>query len=644
MRFFTLVFTLVLFSFSTAVTAQNINTLAGTGTAGYSGDSGPATAAKINTPCGVVGDPAGNVYFCDYNNNRIRKVDASGVITTFAGTGTHGYSGDGGPATAAKIGNSKGIAMDAAGNVYFSDDYCVVRKVSTSGTISTVAGISGTPGYNSDGIQATAAKLNYNWGVAIDNSGNLLIADQLNNRIRKVTLSTGIITTIAGIGTVGWGGDGGPATAAGLQGPSGVAVSISGNIYIADRGNNRVRKINTAGNISTITYPTATGTYGYTGDGGPSTAAKVYYPTGVATDSAGNVYICDENNNVIRKINTFGIISTIAGNGYHAGTGSGAFSGDGGLATAAELNQPGSVSVVPSTGSIYIADRDNNRIRIIGTLHKPYFTNGHTQSMIACENATYVSLDTALAIDDIDIGQTEIWTLVSPAMHGALVVGYTGTSTGSTVIPTGLTYSPFSSYFGSDSFSVKVFDGTAYDTTRVFVNVLPTVPYSIIGKDSICPGDTATLTYIVTGGTWGSIHTTVAAVSSAGLVTGLTPGTDSITYTYTNPCGTYTIYFPLTVRPYAFCHTGIQVAIEEGRNEIGAYPNPSSGSFQLNIPGATQEEVHITITNMVGEKVTELNTVTNKVTETGHQYPSGIYFISATTRQRKYITKMMVIE
>jgi len=219
--------------------------VAGSGIQGYSGDGGPATSAELNWPWAVAVDAAGNIYFTDTDNQRIRKVAVStGIITTVAGTGTAGYSGDGGPATGAQLNSPFGIAVDAAGNIYFADHFNNrIRKVTAStGDISTVAG-SGTQGFSGDGATATSAEIYYPTSVAVDAVGNLYIADDVNDRIRKVTASTGIIQTLAGTGSTGYSGDGGPATSGELFWPYGVAVDTAGNIYIADKNNNRIRAV-----------------------------------------------------------------------------------------------------------------------------------------------------------------------------------------------------------------------------------------------------------------------------------------------------------------------------------------------------------------------------------------------------------------
>src|SRR5439155_1658368 len=341
-----------------------ISTYAGTGTppssfwgaivvGGFSGDGGPATAAQLNAPVGVALDPAGNLYIADRDNHRIRKVTPGGVISTYAGTGRLGFSGDGGPATGAQLLGPGGVALDPAGNFYIADrNNDRIRRVSTDGTIATYAG-SGSLGFSGDGGPATAARLNMSLGgVALDSAGNLYIADLLNERIRKVS-PVGTISTYAGNGGRGFGGDGGPATAAQLSPPQGVALDSAGNLYIADLLNNRIRKVTPGGTISTYA---GTGTSGFAGDGGPATAAQLSFPHGVALDSAGNLYIADSNNNRIRKVTPGGTISTYAGTGLQG------FSGDGGPAIDAQLWFPVGVAL-DSAGNLYIADQENQRIR-----------------------------------------------------------------------------------------------------------------------------------------------------------------------------------------------------------------------------------------------------------------------------------------
>jgi len=274
-----------------------ITTVAGNGTLGYSGDGGAATNAHLYLPRGVASDPAGNLYIADFYNNRIRKVGTNGVITTVAGTNSAGYSGDGGAATNARLNVPSGVALDAFGNLYIADmsNNCI-RMVGANGIISTVAGTN-SAGYSGDGGAAVNASLWMPVGVAVDCLGNLYIADEYNNRIRAVNTS-GIITTVAGNGALGYSGDGGAAAGASLTLPAGVAVDATGNLYIIDGYNSRIREVSTSGIITTIA---GMGGSGYSGDGGPATGALLYGPAGLAVDSAGNVYIADTDNNRIRK-------------------------------------------------------------------------------------------------------------------------------------------------------------------------------------------------------------------------------------------------------------------------------------------------------------------------------------------------------
>ena len=341
-----------------------ISTVAGNGTAGFSGDGGPATSASLHSPCGVVLDAAGNVYFTDYFNYRIRKITTGGVISTVAGNGTAAFSGDGGPATSASLNGPDGLALDAAGNLYFSDDVNErIRKVSTAGIISTVAG-SGATGFSGDGGPAISASLHSPAGVAVDTAGNLYFADIENNRIRKVAPS-GIISTVAGNGTGGFSGDGGPATGASLDHPEGVAVDAVGNVYVADSEGCRIRKVNTSGIITTAA---GNGVFGYGGDGGPATSAQVGFPVGVALDNAGNMFIAESDPAcVIRKVTTDGIISTIAGNGVCG------FSGDG-PATSVEVGAYGLAA--DGSGELFFAHQGANRIRKVSAALVPSINSG----------------------------------------------------------------------------------------------------------------------------------------------------------------------------------------------------------------------------------------------------------------------------
>lgn len=341
--------------------AQIITTVAGDGYEGYSelSENVPADSTGLYFPNSVAVDAAGNIYIPDQKNNRVRKVNGrTNYIATVAGNGSfkhYGFSGDGARADSAELSYPSAVAVDAAGNVYIADTRNQrIRKVTVkTGIITTVAG-SRDNGFAGDGGPANAAQLSKPSAVAVDAAGNIYISDYGNNRIRKVTLATGVITTIAGNGTEGYSGDGAAATAAELNNPKGLAVDAQGNIYVADFGNNCIRKITPSGTISTIA---GNNTSGFSGDGGAATAAQLNNPAGIAIDAQGNIYIADAGNNRIRKI-AAGNITTIAGNGKTA------FSGNYVPAATASLNNPSGVAI-DASGNLYIAETGNNRIRKI---------------------------------------------------------------------------------------------------------------------------------------------------------------------------------------------------------------------------------------------------------------------------------------
>ncbi len=385
-----------------------ISTVAGNGSSGFSGDAGPATQAQLNNPKSVAIAPDGTLYIADAGNNRIRRVGPAGTISTLAGNGSNGFSGDGGPAANARLNQPNGVTVSADGTVFVADlGNNRIRRVGTDGTISTVgsffnpncvaAGVdgsvyvctrfpsqisliaadgtvstvagNGSSGYSGDGGLAASAQLNQPLGVAVGENGTLYIADTINNRIRLVR-ADGTISSIAGAGSSGFSGDDGPAVSAQLSSPVGVALAVDGSVYVADLGNHRIRLVGTSGGISTVAggaSPTE-----FTGDGGPALGAQLNTPSSIAVAGDGTLYVADTDKSRIRRIDPNGMITTVAG------TGSNGFSGDGGPATSAQLYYPRGVALAPD-GSLLIADTNNSRIRRLdpdGTISTVVGTGG----------------------------------------------------------------------------------------------------------------------------------------------------------------------------------------------------------------------------------------------------------------------------
>jgi uncharacterized protein (TIGR03437 family) len=326
-----------------------ISVVAGNGLRRLAGDGGDARAASTS-PQGVAIDAAGNLYVTEDSFHRVRKISPNGIITNFAGGGPGEYSGDGGPATAAGVNFPISLAADAAGNVYIGQLIGPVRKVAANGVITTVVGKVRNPGFSGDGGPASQANISLPRGLAVDSSSNLYIADEYNNCIRKID-TKGIITTVAGNGQPGFGGDGGPATQAMLDLPSAVWVDSANNLYIADDYNQRIRRVSSSGIIVTVA---GSGQIGFAGDGGNALRANFAHPYGLAVDSSGTVYVSDRDNHRIRAISTGGIVSTVAGGGE--------YTGDGGPATNARLSLPYRCAI-DSKGNLYISDYSENRVR-----------------------------------------------------------------------------------------------------------------------------------------------------------------------------------------------------------------------------------------------------------------------------------------
>ncbi|HTA83822.1 MAG TPA: T9SS type A sorting domain-containing protein [Bacteroidia bacterium] len=501
-----------------------IATVAGNGTAGYNGDGIAATAAEINQPYESAVDNSGNIYIADNQNNRIRKINTSGIIATIAGNGTGAYNGDGEAATLSEFNDTYGMATDKAGNVYLADGKNNrVRKVSTSGIISDFAG-NGTAGYSGDGGSAVLAELNLPEGVAIDNSGNVYISEVSNNRIRKVN-TNGIISTFAGNGSPGYSGDGSAATNASLYAPAEIASDISGNLYIADSYNHRVRRINTSGTISTIA---GNGNVGSTGDGGEATSAELAYPYGVTVDTKGNTYIGDANSSLVRMINSNGIISTIAGNGT-AG-----YKGDGGPATAAEINSPVSLTS-DAAGNIFIADEYNHCVRrvnsagiistIAGNGTKGYSGDGGPATSATMDTVSAVFADPSGNIYISDLGNKRVRKLTNSCTLTGNISTFTdvlcfGANTGSATVVAASGTTPYS------------YSWTPNGGTNATANNLAAGTYSVIVTDINGCAATASVNITQPPAITGSFNITNATCGSSNGQVILTAGGGTPPYIY----------------------------------------------------------------------------------------------------------------
>jgi sugar lactone lactonase YvrE len=414
-----------------------ITTVAGSGPVGYSGDGGPAVSAQLSQPGPLAADSRGNLYIAD--GGRVRRISTEGIITTITGDGRFGYSGDGGPATQAEVslssyGQGLALAANDAGEIFIADTgNNRVRKVSEDGKINTVAGNGMGCCFSGDGGLATAAQLYIPAGVAVDRNGTVYVADTFNNRVRTIDYA-GVITTVAGTGVpFPASGDGGPAVNARIAWPTGLKLDGSGNLYIADAGNMRVRKVSPEGIIQTVA---GDGFPGYRGDGGPAAAAELSWPKDIAFDGSGNMYIADTANHVIRKVTTDGVIATFAGTGGDL-SGAGGYSGDGGLAASARMNQPSGLAV-DSAGNVYVSDTENFRVRkvtpagvittIAGNGSRGYSGDGGLATQAQLTSPTGLAFDT---VGNLYIGDGASVRMISAdgiisTVAGNGLVGYAG--------------------------------------------------------------------------------------------------------------------------------------------------------------------------------------------------------------------------
>jgi sugar lactone lactonase YvrE len=515
--------------------AQSITTIAGNGTYAFAGEGIPATLASFKVPTAISLDNSGNLYVADQQSSVIRRINlVTGIMTTIAGNGSIGYSTDGSVATAAKLGQNWGVAADQSGRIYITEqDNYKVRTLDASGVLGTLLG-TGLGGYSGDNGAAVSAQIQTPLGIATDHAGNIFVCDQSNFVVRKVN-TAGIVTTVAGNGHHGYSGDGAAATNASFNDAYNLATDNVGNLYICDGGNNCIRKVTPDGIISTVA---GTGTAGYNGDNMPATHAYLNKPTGVCVDDFGNIFIADSYNNRVRLVSPAGIITTIAG------TGTPGFFGDGGPAVAAYLDDPCGITV-DSVGNVYFADLNNFRIRKINK--DLTFKNGHKTSIVVCQDAS-VSIDSALAIQDLNISLTDTWNLLQDGANGHATVAYSATSSGGIMVPVGLNYTPGHGFIGADSFKVQVTNGIDVSVITVYVDVIAVLSYGgvINGPSYVCAGSSITLTDSTGNGTW-SISNLNATVNN-GVVTGGIPGTDTVRYTISNSCGSITAVKEITIR------------------------------------------------------------------------------------------------
>ena len=590
--------------------AQIISTVAGNGVSAYSGDGGQATAAELNSPTFISFDVSGNKYIADYLNNRIRKINSTGIITTIAGNGTAGYSGDNIPATTARLTKPFAVIFDLSGNMYISDMYNHrIRKVNNSGIITTIAG-NGTIGSIGDGGQATAAEIYCPEGMAFDVAGNLYFADQFNHRIRKINTG-GIITTVAGNGTPGYNGDNIQATASELYYPSGVTFDTKGNLYICDYRNNRIRMVNSSGIITTIA---GNGTQGFSGDNGQAIIAKLYWPTGIVFDVVGNLYIADQLNNRIRMLNTAGIITTVVGDGVKGFSGDGgqATASELSESIGVAFDATSCNLYISDFANHRIRIVNNNSIATV-TVNSPTICTGATATLTA-SGATNYTWSPATSLN-VTTGSTVISDNPTSIMYA--VIGTTNLCSKEatailTVNPlpvltinspticagdtTNLIANGASSYtwsIGANTSSISANPSTSSSYTVVgissdnclspptiaTINVIPSSPtVNISGSNTICLGQNITLT---ASGANAYMWSTGATTENVVLYPTITT-----TYTVTGGAGTCTAQAIAMVtinNPFDFAIPNIVTPNNDGINDFIDFSKYTFSSIQLNI-------------------------------------------------------------
>lgn len=547
---------------SFAGNAQTISTYAGTGASGSTGDGGAATSATFGNCHGVATDAAGNLYITDAVNHKIRQVTPAGVISTYIGTGVAGYNGEGVGIAVAQINNPYGIAVSAVGDIYFCETAGNRVRMIKEGAVKTIAG-DGVPGFSGDGGAATAARVNGPSGIVADALGNVYFSDGGNHRVRKIN-PAGVITTVAGNGSVTFTTDGLAATATPLRFPGFLCFDPSGNLHISVNGYDRILKVNSATGIATVVA--GIGSVAYTGDGGPATAAGIGAPAGIKFDHLGNLYIiCNHPaNNTVRKVTPAGIIST------YCGTGTATSTGDGGPAAMASLNRPVDLAI-DACNNMYVSEGNGRKVRKIAYANRiPSFTNGATVSVTMCATtADTTTVDTTLgnltAVIDSDLCQTLTWSVLSGPGHGT-VSGFPsmGTASGFTITPTGLAYNPTLGYTGFDTVKVRISDGVANDTITYYVQIMP------------C----------------------------------------------TIPTGTYSASL--------------------SNSEFIVYPNPSAGIFTLQLPQGWEEKTDVMITDLTGRIITKFEFTANNSKTFNLDVPKGTYILRAQQKGQTWVQRLVI--
>jgi hypothetical protein len=601
MKFTKLIIVSVMLSLPQILTAQcsfsgNIETIAGDHTSGYSGDGGLGTGAQMGSPFSVAVSPVDeDLYIADYFNNCVRRVShTDGVISTYVGTGIAGYNGDGLSALTTQLNGPTGLVFDTDGNLYIADKYNErIRKVDhLTGLVSSVAG-NGLHGGGDDGAggeyefgndgPATAAALTYPIAMAFDCGGNMFIADQGSHTVRRVDNATQIITRFAGNHISGFVEDGVPATATSINQPSGIAVDCATNkVYISDTWNDRIRLVNSAGIISTVV---GNGSPGYSGDGGSALEASIFGPWGIMLDACGDLYICDYDNYVVRKV-TGGNITTVAGINTRG------YSGNGGNPADAEVYLPASIAS-SAAGVFYIADYGNYVVRSIGA---PVFAGraingGTTQTVHVCKNSTGLSIDKLLATKD-ETALTESWAVSIAPLTGTLIAGTNTTAANGVVMPAGFVYVPANGFIGRDEFTVRMSDGTSKASTTITVWV-DEAPDAGVITQKILAGDTILLSSSgYANGTWTSTDPLIATVDTNGKVTPVSNGTVIVSYTVASKCGS------------ASASTAIVSHVPEiAGNKMIVFPNPSNGSFRFDLTSIDEHSMQLIATDATGRVV-----------------------------------------